>query len=74
VTWAIYLVLTGGPLRLFHPCRDALAEIFVDLAPIFEGPREHGLGNPAHEVPDDIAHKARARRVIEYSTHQEFGA
>jgi len=35
-----------GSSLLFHPCRDALTEIFVDLTPIVEGPRENGLGNP----------------------------
>ena len=55
-------------LLLSHAGRDAVTEIFVDLAPIVQGPRENGFGNPLLEVPDDIAHQPCARRVCTSST------
>src|ERR1700694_2228549 len=63
----------SGLLPVCHPRGDALTEIFVDLMPIFEGPREHRLGDPVLEVTDDIAHQTRTRRVVEYVTHHGAG-
>src|ERR1700674_3140040 len=67
------MALVQGLLPFFHPCGDALTEIFVDLMPIFESPCEHRLGDSVLEVADDIAHQARTRRIVEYVTHHGAG-
>lgn len=53
----------------FVPAAMRSAMSLSTLRYIVERPREYRRGNPMLEVPHDVAHKACARRFIQYTTH-----
>ena len=57
---------TAGPDSFL----DLLAEVGVDVPPVFEDPLVQGLRGTPEDVADAVVVQAGARVVVEYLTHQ----
>jgi hypothetical protein len=65
--------MASGRSAALHTFGDAVADLLVDVAPIFERTFQHGLRHAFLEVPDDIGHEPAARRVVQYLAHHGAG-
>jgi len=65
--------MASGRSAALHAFGDAVADLLVDVAPVFERTLQHGLGHAFLEVPDDVGHKPVALLIVHYLTHQGAG-
>jgi hypothetical protein len=56
-----------------YSCGDAVADLLVDVVPVFERPLQHRFGYAVLEDPDDIGHQTIALGVVHDLAHQGAG-
>jgi len=53
---------------------DAVTDLLVDVAPVFEGPLQDRFGHSVAQVPGDVADQPVAGPVVEHLADQGAGA
>src|SRR5271166_7070476 len=56
-----------------HALGDAVADLLVDVAPVFERALQHRRGHAFLEVAADVGYKTAARGVVRNLAHQRAG-
>ena len=56
-----------------HASGDPFADLFVDVAPVFERPLQHRRVDAFLEVTDDVGYQTAARRIVHNLAHQRAG-
>jgi serine protease len=52
---------------------DAVADFLIDVAPVFEGPLQHGFGHAVFQMPHHVGHQPVALRIVHDLAHQGAG-
>lgn len=57
----------------FHAVSDVIAQLLVDLSPVFDRAIQHVFGDAALQVTDDVADHAGTTGIVEYVADQRTG-
>ena len=56
-----------------HALSDAVADLLVDVAPVFQRTLQHGLGHAHFETSDDVGYQSVALGIVHDLAHQGAG-
>lgn len=57
----------------FHAVSDVIAQLLVDLSPVFDRAIQHVFGDAALQVTDDVADPAGVSGIVKHITYERPG-